>query len=635
MDPRLLGFYNDELTYIRETAAEFSREYPRVARRLSLEGLGEGQACPDPYVERLLEGFAFLAARIQLKRHARYPELCHQLLEVLHPGFLAPLPSCTVLEFTPDPKAGSLQAGYRIPGGAFVDGQVTARAQAPCRFRTGHTVHLRPLEVAEIRYFAGAASLKSAGLPPLQGARAAVRIRLRTLGPFSLPLVPLGEFDFFVKAPPDVATRLYEQLLAQATESQMIAGRDGTSLAVLWKSGGPEPLGLRDDEALLPVTRDAFQGYRLLQEYFMLPERLQFLRIGTAQLTAAPATATHLDLLVGLDRVDPVLERQLDSSHLRLHCTPAINLFPRSLDRITLDPAQTEQQLVADRSRALDFEVHSVERVRLYGGGGRAGVEVPPVYRLPQGKDRGATGPYYTIQRRPRLEATQGRQGSARGRYVGTDTFVAVSRWRNNGQSVERAEIDIGALCTNRALPMGLGTNTVTSQFRLEGSAPVASVQCLVEPSIPRTAPVFNDGVAREGASWRFVSHLTLNHLALSGTASGDAAAFLREMLALYADGADVSLQKQVEGLTGVEYSPIVARIPGAGPITYGRGLAVTLNVDESCFEGLGAMPLATVLAQFLARLVSINAFVRTTLRSSTRGEIKVWPPRVGTLGLL
>jgi type VI secretion system protein ImpG len=635
MDPRLLSFYNDELAYIRESAAEFSREYPRVARRLALEGLGEGESCPDPYVERLLEGFAFLAARIQLKRHARYPELCHQLLEVLHPGFVAPLPACTVVEFTPDPKVGSLQAGYVIPRGAFVDGQSNARSHTACRFRTAHAVHLRPLEVSEVRYFASAAALKTAGLPELRGARAAIRIRLKAIGQFALPQVPLGEFDFFIKAPPDIATRLYEQTLAQATATQVVAGRDGAAAQVLWDGGAPQPLGLRDDEALLPVTRDAFQGYRLLQEYFVLPERLQFLRVGATPMASAPSSATYLDVLIGLDRADPVLERQLEASHLRLHCTPVVNLFPRSLDRVTLDPAQTEQLLVADRSRPRDYEVHSVERVRLYSGGGRAGVDVPPVYALPQGPGLGATGPYYTIQRRPRLEGTQGRQASSRGRYVGTDTFVAVSRWRSSAQANEKAEIDIEALCSNRALPMGLGTNAVTSQFRLDGAAPVASVQCLVEPSVPRTAPVFNDGVARDGGAWRFVSHLTLNHLALSGGKPGESTAFVREMLALHAEGADPSLQKQIEGLTDVEYRPIVARIPGAGPITYGRGLAVTLSVDESYFEGLGALPLATVLAQFLARLVSINSFVQTTLRSTTRGEIKCWSPRVGSLGVL
>jgi type VI secretion system protein ImpG len=218
---------------------------------------------------------------------------------------------------------------------------------------------------------------------------------------------------------------------------------------------------------------------------------------------------------------------------------------------------------------------------------------------------------------------------------VGTDTFVALSRWRSNAQSPEKVEIDIDALCTNRALPMGLGTNAVTSQFRLDGAAPVASVQCLVEPSMPRSAPVFNEGAARQGGAWRFVSHLTLNHLALSGGKPGESAALLREMLALHAGGADPSLQKQIEGLTGVEYRPIVSRIPGAGPISYGRGLAVTLSVDESYFEGIGALPLATVLAQFFTRLVSINSFVQTTLRSTTRGDIKCWPPRVGALGVL
>src|ERR1700683_2927060 len=75
MDSRLLEYYNRELQFMRETGAEFAHQYPRVAARLGLDGL----ECADPYVERLLEGFAFLAARIQLKLDARHPEFTQQL----------------------------------------------------------------------------------------------------------------------------------------------------------------------------------------------------------------------------------------------------------------------------------------------------------------------------------------------------------------------------------------------------------------------------------------------------------------------------------------------------------------------------------------------------------------------------
>jgi len=113
MDPRLLEYYNRELQFVREMGAEFAQAYPRIAARLGVEGL----ECADPYVERLLESFAFLAARIQLKLDARHPDFTQHLMEVVYPHFLCPTPSCAIVELMPDLKEASLQLGYRVPRG--------------------------------------------------------------------------------------------------------------------------------------------------------------------------------------------------------------------------------------------------------------------------------------------------------------------------------------------------------------------------------------------------------------------------------------------------------------------------------------------------------------------------------------
>ena len=115
MDPRLLDYYNNELLHVRETAAEFAREFPKIAGRLALEGAAE---CADPYVERLLEGFAFLAARVQLKIDAEFPTFAQHLLEMVYPGFLAPVPSMAMVRFEPELGDGGLAQGYEVPRGS-------------------------------------------------------------------------------------------------------------------------------------------------------------------------------------------------------------------------------------------------------------------------------------------------------------------------------------------------------------------------------------------------------------------------------------------------------------------------------------------------------------------------------------
>ena len=113
MDTRLLEYYNRELQYIREMGAEFAEAYPRIAARLGMDGI----ECADPYVERLIESFAFLAARVQLKLDARHPEFTQHLLEMIYPHFLAPVPSCAVVELVPTPDESGLKEGYRVERG--------------------------------------------------------------------------------------------------------------------------------------------------------------------------------------------------------------------------------------------------------------------------------------------------------------------------------------------------------------------------------------------------------------------------------------------------------------------------------------------------------------------------------------
>jgi type VI secretion system protein ImpG len=84
MDHRLLNHYNKELTFMYEMGAEFAHSNPKIAGRLGMEN----EQCADPYVERLLEGFAFMAARVQLKLEEEFPKFCQQLLSMVYPDFL-------------------------------------------------------------------------------------------------------------------------------------------------------------------------------------------------------------------------------------------------------------------------------------------------------------------------------------------------------------------------------------------------------------------------------------------------------------------------------------------------------------------------------------------------------------------
>jgi len=177
MDPRLLRLYSDELVHLRERGAEFAREFPKIASRLSMDGVEVN----DPYVERLLEGFAFLTARIQLKLDAEYPRLVQHLLEAVYPNFLAPIPSMMVVQLVPDASDPNLVHGARVRRGSSVRSGLPRGQNTLCEFRTAHEVRLWPIEIASAQYFSVAPDLPLSRLPGGNRAKGGLRIRLRAL----------------------------------------------------------------------------------------------------------------------------------------------------------------------------------------------------------------------------------------------------------------------------------------------------------------------------------------------------------------------------------------------------------------------------------------------------------------------
>src|SRR5262245_19674387 len=156
MDPRLLRYYNLELQHMRKTGAEFAEQFPKIAARLGMHGL----EVDDPYVERLLEGVGFMAARVQLKLEAEFPRFTQALLEIVYPHFLAPTPSMLVAQLQPDKNEPGLASGARkVSRGTTMHSVLAADDVTACEFRTAQDVTLWPVEIASASYFSFAPDL--------------------------------------------------------------------------------------------------------------------------------------------------------------------------------------------------------------------------------------------------------------------------------------------------------------------------------------------------------------------------------------------------------------------------------------------------------------------------------------------
>jgi type VI secretion system protein ImpG len=619
MDPLLLKYYNRELQYLREMGGEFAEEFPKIAGRLGLNAF----ECADPYVERLLEGFAFLAARVQLKVDAEFPRFTQHFLEMVFPYYLSPIPSMAIAQLMPDLNEPSLQNGMRIPRGSQLRSQIGKGEQTACEYSTAHDVTLWPLLLDEAEYLSSANAVANLCTPSRQGLKAGLRLRLRSTAGLQFNHLALDNLTVFLRGE-DLAPLLYEQLVANVMDCVVQSGRRSLSQGISIGARAINRTGFKDDQALLPRTARSFRGYRFLQEYFAFPERFLFVELSGLQPAVRRCEDNMLDLIVLFDRGNPQLFDAVDASHFNLFCTPAVNLFAKRADRIHLSPRLSEYHIVPDRTRPMDFEVYAVTEALGFGPRAEPEITFLPFYEVKDRSSYRRNQAFYTLFREQRRPSTKQRRYGVRSSYIGSEVFLSLVDAQEAPFSSSLKQLGLQLLCTNRDLPLQMPLGVGQSDFTLQSGAPVASIRCLAGPTRPRASNF------RKETAWQAISHMALNYLSLVDNDQQQGAAALRQLLMLYADTSDPTIRKQIDGIVSIRSQPVVRRIDTPGPITFGRGLELTISCDESAFEGSGIILLGSVLEQFFARYVSINSFTETVMQSTDRGEIMRWPARIG-----
>jgi type VI secretion system protein ImpG len=627
MDPQLLKYYNRELQYIREMGAEFAREFPKIGGRLGIDGV----ECADPYVERLLEGFSFLAARIQLKLDAEFPRFTQHLLEIVYPHFLCQLPSMAVTCFQADLNEGGLADGFEIPRGTALRSILGKGEQTACEYRTTQPATLWPLKIAEAEYFTNMGAVSDISIPWGGRPRAGLRLRLQATAGLKMNQLALDTLQVYLQGRDQQPMRLYEQLVGHPLALALRPVGKSSGWNVVLDASHVRQAGFDDADAMLPYGPRSFSGYRLLQEYFAFPERYRFVQCAGLQRGLRRCEAAEIDLLVLFDALDPVLENKVGTDDFVLFCAPAINLFPKRADRIHLANSSTEYHIVPDRTRPMDFEVYQVMRVEGHGTSLDETREFLPFYACNDLSHHTEHRAFYTLRRERRTLSSGQRRHGPRTSYIGNECFISLVDTREAPYSDSLKQLSIETLCTNRDLPLQMPVGKGDSDFTMDLSAPVGSIRCVKGPTRPGPSPAHAEGEV----AWKLINHLSLNYLSLMDDDQRQGAAALREMLSLYADKSDPAIRKQVEGVRSVSSRQVTRRIPVPGPISFGRGLEVTVEFDDSAFEGSGIFLLGSVLERFFARYVSINSFTETIVRSHERGEVMRWPVRIGQRQIL
>ncbi len=623
MRDELLGYYERELIFLRRMGADFARRYPKIAARLQIDQ----EKIEDPHVERMIEAFAFLTARIGLKLDDELPEITESFLNVIYPHYLAPIPSMAIAQFSSGNPKDKLSVVQKLERGARLNSRPVEGT--PCQFRSAFDVHLAPLEMLS-------AKLESPAPKDSRGkyADCYVRMSFRCFGDGNLSEIkdaatnaPPQFLRFFIDGDPQLIFNMYELIFNHATKLEFraveapLGDRTLKTLTNL-QLKLPDPVilpaeefikqvGFADEEALLPYTKRSFAGYRLLSEYFAFPYKFLFFDVYGLDQAIAKKFGSHFDILIHMkDVVPPAAPVSADT--FKLGCSPIINLFNRLGDPIFVSQQKYEYQIIPDVHRQTTTEIYSVDEVYMTDPRTNKSREFSPFYSMRHVYGEQLEKAYWYASRKASLRPDD----------EGTEVFMSFVDGSFNPRVPAVDVLNVRMTCTNRDLPARLPFGGKEGDFEVEGTAVSSRVRCITKPTDTVRPPM------RRSVQWRLISHLNLNYLSLVNGENGSPEA-LQEILHLYNFTDSAVTRKQILGINSVESVKAVRQIGGRVGTGFVRGINTTLTFDEEEFVGSGMFLFASVLDHFLGLYASVNSFNQLSIRSMQREDgIKDFPAR-------
>lgn len=574
-------YYEDQLRRLRELAVEFSRANPGLAPMLS-------GSSTDPDVERLLEGVAFLTGLTRQRLDDEFPELVQALTNLMFPQMLRPVPASAMIHFVPK---GPLTESAIIPAATELQSMPVDGTR--CTFRTCAALAVEPVTLTGFRWQPGPGHKSFLHLDFSLTGQTLEQWRAN-----SLRLYLGGRFND--------AARLF-LLLMTRVDTVHIAARAGHGQDTpMWQALDRRALRASGfDDALLPYPRNAFPGFRVLQEFYALPEKFLFVDIEGLDRWKTGRTGKHFTVSVGLQEL-PDWSPELRSDTFSLNVVPAVNLFSHAATPISQDHRAAEHRLQPEGTDGRRYQIFSVDEVLGY----RQGISEPYRYASFGLSPNATEGPSYQIVRR---SATIGRS---------QDTLVSFAYPPGNAYFKETLSVKL--TCTNGELPESLKlgdichpTSSSPDRFAFRNIGPVA----------PSLNPPTGGNLL-----WRLISHLSLNLLSVADADN------LRRLLGLYVfperqeRGSEVVNRRRIEGIEHVVAAPESRMI---GPrVLHGQHILVTCRGDH--YAGRGDMYLfGCVLDQFLSDYSGINAYTRLEIVETHTGERYQWSPRLGRQTLL
>ncbi|RTZ16410.1 type VI secretion system baseplate subunit TssF [Vibrio aquaticus] len=579
-------YFREELTFLKEQGREFTEIHPQLSRFL------HGRTM-DPDVERLLEGFAFLTGRLREKVDDEFPELTHSMINMLWPNYLRPVPSMSILAFSPDHSVSEKQV---IEQGTQVDSKPILGTQ--CHFKTCRDVTLYPLSCS--------------GVKALHTRKATViDLNLELQGDTTLGNADIDALRFYLGGDKYSAQMLYLWLNHYLDKASVEV--DGVEFSLPKECF--KTVGFERKDALLPYPNNVYEGYRILQEYLSFPEAFYFFDLSGVKKAMPGHITGSLTLKLYFTKTLPA-EVRVQQENFQLYCTPIINLFDHDSDPIDLSGRQTEYRVMPSSCYPSHYEVFNIESVTGWQDRSVNGQRI-----------RGSERQYASFESfQHEVERVRNRKAlyyrtrvKESIRNDGFETYISFVR-SDETTSLDLDEaISIKLMCTNRLLPLELGIGDICHST--ETSPPFASFENITLPS-QSLRPVLDGSLL-----WTLISNLSLNYLSLLSKDALCSVLKAYDFKALVDRQAERISRRRLDAIQKIESSPLDKIMKGR-PI---RGLQSKIYIDQSGFGSEGEVYLfGTVLSHFLALYSSINSFHELHVINTTNREKYTWGPQEG-----
>jgi len=602
MERDFFSYYSDNLSYIRRLGVEFAREFPNVASRLDLNAI----ECQDPFIERLLEGAAFLGARVENQMDRGYSRFLEAILYAACPAVLAPVPAFCNAGIARQDLSRIQNGSFRVaPGCRF--SKTTSVSTTPVIFENFFETELHAFSIGDVRV--SDHDTEIADLTD-EGYRNTLTLVLKSEGSCTLGDISPDYADLYINMTPQDASVLAEYFLT-CLRGVFIRLADGTLRRL---EGVSLELAVLDTpENALSRNALSIAGISILSIYMNYPDVMKYLRIRGLKNAFTGISAHEASLVFAFNReLGFRQDARLTQESLLLNVIPLINLFRHRSSRTFLN-REHEINLSVDSTRQTDYEVFYVERTDFFDSSGLPLFQAYPFFSshaVRTGSEEYRN--FFTVNRRPRLSAQDHSGVRAYRKHEAFLTFSGKDYLENLQQ---RMQFSAECLVTNADLPSVISQG---DRLNTQSLGEIRSADIITSVTKPRM-PLIHAGTADD---FKRLSFIMCNFAAVIAGGEENLLRNLREIISVFSLRGEEETGRLRASLRNLRITSQVYRFISRGVVFFEQGYHIRMTLGQRDLDGVGFFTFSKVLTSLIMSYRDINIPLTIDVCSNERGLI-------------